>query len=225
MDITCIIPIKYESTRVPGKNFRLFNGKPLLYWVISTLISIDKINRIVIDTDSDKIEEIVNNLFHDERIVIYQRPEHLHGGHISTNLLINNVIQGLGLESDIYLQTHVTNPLVKKKTFEGAINEFINKQDEYESLFSVKKHLTRFYYKNGDDMNHNRFKLIPTQELEPIYEENSCIYVFTQKTLDTYNARIGSHALLYEMTDIESQDIDWEEDFIIAELLHNKYNL
>ena len=68
-------------------------------------------------------------------------------------------------------------------------------------------------------MNHNRFKLIPTQDLDPIYEENSCIYIFTKEILQKYKARIGNKALIFPMNEIESQDIDWEPDFILTETL------
>lgn len=221
MKITAIIPIKHKSTRVPGKNFRNMNGKPLFYYIIKTLLNVKYINDIVIDTNSKVIFEKVPELFKDHlhRITIYNRPKHLWPGNTPTNDLLLNVINDLQLNSDLYLQTHVTNPLLKASTIEKSIVEFLNKKDKYESLFSVKTHHTRFYDMNGRDMNHNRFKLIPTQDLDPIYEENSCIYIFSKKILEKYKARIGNKALLFPMSDIESQDIDWEEDFIMTEML------
>ena len=177
----------------------------------------------MIDTDSTTIKELVPKYFNDnmDRIIIYDRPDHLHGGHVATNDLFVNVIQDLNLDADYYFQTHTTNPLLKTLTVNNAIETFLTKiNDGYETLFSVKTHHTRFYNSNGEDMNHNRFKLIPTQELEPIYEENSCIYVFSKLTLMRYKARIGKKAYLYKMNDSESTDIDWPEDFELAQLLH-----
>ena len=223
MKIYALIPIKHTSERVPGKNYRDFNGKPLFYWIINTLLNSTYINKIIIDTDSPTIKEQVPKYFHEhmESIVIYERPKHLHGGHVATNDLFVNVIQELNLDADYFFQTHTTNPLLKTSTINNAIESFLKKKEEgYESLFSVKTHHTRFYDKNGYDMNHNRFKLIPTQELDPIYEENSCMYIFTKKSLTTFNARIAENAFLFKMSDIESTDIDWEDDFKIAELLH-----
>ena len=219
--IIAIIPIKHDSTRVPGKNFRLINGYPLFYWIIKTLLKISEINEIVIDTNSPIIFDKVPKIFKDNmnKITLYQRPKHLWPGDTPTNDLLMNVINDLNLDADLYLQTHVTNPLLKCKTITNAINEFINKQNEYDTLFSVKTHHTRFYNKDGEDMNHNRFILIPTQDLDPIYEENSCIYIFSKKILEKYKARIGKKALLFPISDIESQDIDWENDFLITEAL------
>lgn len=219
MKIYAIIPIKHESTRVPGKNFRLMNGKPLYYWIIKTLLGINEINKIIIDTNSPIIKSDLSKHFNMKNIIIYDRPKHLWSGNTPTNDLLINVINSLNLDADYYLQTHVTNPLLKAETIRKAINEFLEKRDKYECLFSVKTHHTRFYNKDGKDMNHNRFKLIPTQDLDPIYEENSCIYIFTKEILKKYKARIGENALLFPMNDIESQDIDWENDFTITEIL------
>lgn len=221
MKITAIIPIKHTSTRVPGKNFRLMNGKPLFFYIINTLLQVKEINNIIIDTNSDTIFEEVPKIFKDNmnKIVLYERPTHLCPGNTPTNDLLLNVIQDLNLDSDYYLQTHVTNPLLKKETISESINTFLRNKNKYECLFSAKTHYTRFYDKDGKDMNHNRFKLIPTQDLDPIYEENSCIYIFTKEILEKYKARIGNKALIFPMNDIESQDIDWEPDFILTETL------
>jgi CMP-N-acetylneuraminic acid synthetase len=221
MKITAIVPIKHTSTRVPGKNFRMMNGRPLFFYIINTLLKVKSIDNIVIDTNSPIIFEQVPILFKEKmnKIIIYKRPEHLCSGDTPTNELLLNVIDDLSLDSDYYLQTHVTNPLLKVATIEKAISEFLSKEEVYECLFSVKTHYTRFYDKNGADMNHNRFKLIPTQDLDPIYEENSCIYIFTKTLLKKFKARIGEKALLFPMNDFESQDIDWEDDFILTEML------
>ena len=228
MKIYALIPIKHNSERIPGKNYRDFNGKPLFYWIINTLLNSTYIDKIIIDTDSPTIKELVPKHFSDtmERIIIYDRPEHLHGGHVATNDLFVNVIEDLNLDADYYFQTHTTNPLLKTSSVNNAIETFLNKiKDGYETLFSVKTHHTRFYNSKGEDMNHNRFHLIPTQDLDPIYEENSCMYLFSKNTLMKYKARIGNKAYLYKMNDIESTDIDWPEDFKIAELLHKNFIL
>jgi N-acylneuraminate cytidylyltransferase len=226
MNIYALIPIKHNSERVPEKNYRDFNGKPLFFWIINTLLNSNYINKIIIDTDSLLIKELIPKYFNENmnRIIIYDRPIHLHGGHVATNDLFVNVIRELNLDADYYFQTHTTNPLLKTSTVNKALEQFlIKKKEGYDSLFSVNTHHTRFYDKNGDDLNHNRFKLIPTQDLEPIYEENSCIYIFTKKSLFEFNARIAKKAFLFRMSNIESTDIDWPEDFELAKILHKYY--
>jgi CMP-N-acetylneuraminic acid synthetase len=225
MIITAILPIKHNSTRVPGKNFRLMNGKPLYQWILNTLLEVEKISYIIIDTDSDIIFNDIPKYYSkhfNKKIFIHQRYPHLCPGDTSTNEILKSVINDDVLNSDYYLQTHVTNPLLKGETINKSIEYFLKNRHKNNSLFSVKSHYTRFYDKNGKDMNHNRKILIPTQNLDPIYEENSCIYIFDKQTLINENARIADNALLFEMSHIESQDIDWEHDFILTELLMKK---
>lgn len=223
MKITAIIPIKHLSTRVPGKNYRLMNGYPLFFYIINSLLQVPEINNIIIDTDSATIKQQVPTFFPQEvvgnKITIYDRPEHLKDGSTATNDLLLNVIQDLNLDADYFIQTHTTNPMLKSITIQQALKQFLNQSSDYESLFSVKTHYTRFYNKDGEDLNHNRFKLIPTQDLDPIYEENSCLYIFSKEILEKYQARIAPKALLFPMNDIESSDIDWEEDFKLVEQL------
>lgn len=223
MKITAIIPIKHNSSRVPGKNFKLMNGKELYRWILDTLLNVNQITNIVIDTDSEIIFSDIPKLYpkeySDKKILLHKRPTKLLGDNVSTNEIFKNVIDEMNLQSDYYFQTHATNPLLKGETIIQFITEFISNKDRFDSAFSVKRHHTRFYNSDGTDMNHNRKVLIPTQDLDPIFEENSCMYIFTKKSLFENNARIADNAMLFEMSDIESQDIDWPDDFIITELI------
>jgi len=223
MNIIAIIPLKYNSTRVPGKNFRLMNGKPLYWYIFNTLSQISLINKIICNTDSFEIESMVKKDF--PHVEIYFRPKHLEGGHISTNLLLLDTIKTLNLKdkNNIFLQTHVTNPLLSKKTVEECINKY-SQDSKSDSLYTVKQLQTRLYDKMGKAINHDPKELIPTQNLDPIYEENSCIYMFSYKVLKEYNHRIGQTPSFYIMGDIESSDIDYESDFILTETLMKLQN-
>jgi CMP-N-acetylneuraminic acid synthetase len=63
-----------------------------------------------------------------------------------------------------------------------------------------------------------------TQDLPPIYEENSCMYLFSQDILERKHNRIGDRPYLLEIPAEEAQDIDVELDFQLAELLYKKLN-
>lgn len=228
MKICAILPIKHISERVPGKNYRDFNGNPLFTIILNILLHSNYIDLIVIDTNSNIIKNTVKNNYSNEilnnKIIIYNRPLHLHPGHISMNIIIENVIQDLNLEYDIYLQTHTTNPLISIETIDNSIITFFEKfKDGYDSLFSVKKYQTRLYKNTKiiEAVNHNINELIPTQNLEPLYEENSCIYIFSKEVLLKKNNRIGYNPYMYIMNNIESIDIDTEADFIVAESLYS----
>lgn len=223
---TCIIiPIKHSSSRVPGKNYRDFNGKPLMKIVLDTIVQSKLLDTIVIDTNSDIVKDILKD-YNDERIIIYDRPEHLCDGNTPTNVLLENVIQDLNLDHEIILQTHVTNPLLTLETIEKCIAQFIEKEkDGYDSLFTVKQLQTRLYTMENETvnaLNHNPNELLPTQDLEPLYEENSCLYIFKREILFQKHHRIGYKPFMYIMDNIESSDIDTEIDFILAETLHKE---
>lgn len=140
------------------------------------------------------------------------------------NVILENVINALNIDCDVFFQTHTTNPLLNKITIINSIETyFIKKNDGYDSLFSVKKLQTRLYKlenNNVEAVNHNTNELIPTQNLEPLYEENSCIYIFQKSILFKKKHRIGFKPFIFVMNDIESSDIDIETDFIIAESIH-----
>jgi glucose 1-dehydrogenase len=139
------------------------------------------------------------------------------------NEILENVIKDLNLHYDYFIQTHTTNPLLSTKTLDNCIQQYISNKNDYDSLFSVKKHQTRLYTKRSSiitALNHNPDELLPTQNLEPLYEENSCIYIFTKETLFKKHHRIGYKPYMYVMDDIESSDIDTETDFLIAKAIH-----
>ena len=225
MNIIAIVPLKYNSTRVPKKNFRLMNNKPLYWYIFNTLSQVSLINKIICNTDSCEIENMIRKDF--PNVEIYHRPKHLEGGDISTNLLLIDTIESLQLTDDknIFLQTHVTNPLLSCETIIKCIQTFNDSQEscvsqeKYDCLFTAKQLQTRLYDKNRNAINHNIRELIPTQNLDPIYDENSCLYLFPYSVLKKYNHRIGKNPYIFIMNDIESSDIDYESDFILTEQL------
>ncbi|GAH03328.1 unnamed protein product, partial [marine sediment metagenome] len=142
------------------------NGKPLYWYIFNTLSQISLINKIICNTDSVEIENMVKKDF--PYVEIYFRPKHLEGGHISTNLLLLDTIETLNLndKNNVFLQTHVTNPLLSKKTVEECINKY-SQDSKSDSLYTVKQLQTRLYDKMGKAINHDPKELIPTQNLDP----------------------------------------------------------
>ncbi|MGO4840831.1 acylneuraminate cytidylyltransferase family protein, partial [Rhizobiaceae sp. 2RAB30] len=121
------------------------------------------------------------------------------------------------VEADLYLQTHATNPLLKPETVGRAIDTFLENYPIYDSLFSVTRVQTRFYDSLARAINHNPNILIRTQDLPPLYEENSCIYIFAKDTLLNDHTRIGRRPFMFEIDPYEAVDIDEEIDFRVAE--------
>ena len=218
MIITLLLPMKGNSERVPNKNLKLFNGKPLFHAVVDELIKSKYINKVIINTDSDLIAESAINAYK-EFIIIHKRPENIQGDFISMNKIIEYDLNNS--DSDVYIQTHSTSPLLSIKSLDSAIERMLGKSKNFDSIFSVTKIQSRFYDKKGVPFNHNPKELLRTQDLEPLFEENSGFYVFTKESFkNADNKRIGLNPLMFEIDKIEAIDIDEPSDFIIAETLH-----
>jgi CMP-N-acetylneuraminic acid synthetase len=121
--------------------------------------------------------------------------------------------------SKFYLQTHSTNPLLKSKTIAKAIELFLNSYPENDSLFGVTRYQTRLWNADGSPVNHDPAVLLRTQDLPPLFEENSCLYIFERETLIHRKNRIGSKPIMFEIDPYEALDIDNEIDFTIVNCL------
>ncbi|HKY53412.1 MAG TPA: acylneuraminate cytidylyltransferase family protein, partial [Anaerolineales bacterium] len=188
-----LVPMRHHSQRVLGKNYRPLAGKPLFHHIIETLLAVSEINEIVVDTDSEPVMDGLRKYF--PQVKIINRPEHLRADNVPMNdILIYDTDQ---VQADFYLQTHSTNPLLKPETVSRAIQLLITNYPKYNSLFSVTRLQTRLYDQYGNAINHNPRELIQTQDLPPVYEENSCIYIFNQENLLAKRHRISDHPLMF----------------------------
>lgn len=213
-----LLPMKANSQRVKGKNFRPLHGKPLFRWILDTLLAIEEIDAVVINTDARHILA-ENGLVESERVIIRDRKPELCGDTVSMNLILADDIAAV--EADAYLMTHTTNPLLTSQTIRSALGRYQESvaKDEADSLFTVNKIQTRFYRADASPVNHDPDNLIQTQDLEPWYEENSNLYIFSRDSFAKTNARIGRTPLLHEMDKMEASDIDTPEDWELAEAL------
>jgi len=207
--------MKADSERVPGKNMRLLKGRPLFHWILDALNESDVIDEIIINTDSEEIAENAQKHFN---VTIHMRPEYLL--HIQSNEAYQ--IMSYDLEhtkGDYFVQSHSTNPLLKADTIKQAVNSYFANLNVYDSLFSVTPLQTRLYDGDFKALNHDSNNLIKTQELPFIYEENSCIYVFSRKSFTDNRNRIGKKPYLFPVNRHEGVDIDEEYDFLLAEAM------
>jgi CMP-N-acetylneuraminic acid synthetase len=210
-----LVPMRHNSQRVPGKNYRPLAGKPLYQHIIETLLSVPEISTVVVDTDSEPIMDGLRRDF--PQVVILPRPENLLADTIPMNeILLYDTSQ---IEADFYIQTHSTNPLLKPATISRAIQTFLADYPAHDSLFSVTRLQTRLYDQHGNALNHDPNILLQTQDLSPVYEENSCVYIFTRANLARRRNRLGEHPLMFEMDAAEAWDIDEELDFAITDFL------
>lgn len=213
-----LLPMKANSERVRGKNFREFNGKPLFRWILDTLLSIEEIDRVIINTDARQILAD-NGLVDSDRVLIRDRKPEICGDFVSMNLVLADDVANV--QADTYLMTHTTNPLLSTASTRGALALYRKGVTEgsCDSVFTVNKFQTRFYRADSSAINHDPNNLIRTQDLEPWFEENSNLYVFSRTSFASTNARIGKKPLMYEMGRTESVDIDDQESWHMAEAM------
>ncbi|PJZ45655.1 acylneuraminate cytidylyltransferase family protein [Leptospira brenneri] len=219
--------MKGHSERVPKKNVRLMNGKPLFFYIADTLKATNLFEQLAINTDSEEINELAISEY-GTWVKIIERPVDLIGDFVSMNAIIDYDISLLGIDHD-YFQTHSTNPLLKKDTVLAAVDQYRQGKSEkkLDSLFSVNAIQTRLYDKHLSPLNHNPLILTRTQDLDVIYEENSNFYVFSGQSFLQNKHRIGCKPEPYVMArnSIECIDIDDIADWDLAEtIMKNRKN-
>ena len=213
--IAALVPMRHHSQRVPGKNYRPLAGKPLFHYVIETLLAVPEISSIAVDTDSQPVIDGLRAHFPSVKVI--QRPEHLRADDIPMNaILLHDTTR---VEADYYLQTHSTNPLLRAETVQRAIRTFLAGLPAHDSLFGVTRLQTRLWDASGQPINHDPAVLLQTQDLPPVYEENSCVYLFDRATLARRRNRLGERPLMFPIDADEAWDIDEELDFAICDFL------
>lgn len=217
--IIALLPMKEHSERVPNKNMKSFCNIPLYHAIINSLIKSKYIDIILINTDSNLIKNDALKNFN--KVKIIDRPKEIQGDFISMNDIIAYDINHY--EGEHFIQTHSTNPLLTIETLDKAIKLYFNNLDKYDSVFSVTRLQTRLYWKDGKAINHNPDELLRTQDLQPIFEENSNFYIFSKSSfINANNRRIGLKPLMFEMDKLEAIDINEQIDFELAEILYTK---
>ncbi|MGM0582636.1 MAG: cytidylyltransferase domain-containing protein [Bacteroidota bacterium] len=218
--INVLLPMKGHSERVPNKNLKEFAGAPLYHAIMGKISNSNYVDTVYINTDSKEIKEDAQRNFCN--VVIIDRPEEIEGDHVSMNKIIEYDLSQI--EGNHFLQTHSTNPLLQTETLDKAISFYFDNLNENDSVFSVTEWQTRLYWKDGRPINHNPSELIRTQDLTPVFEENSNFYIFSKESFNNAgNKRIGIDPYMYPVNQLESIDIDEPEDFKLAELLYKNF--
>jgi len=214
MTTTAVVPMRHHSERVKGKNYRPLGDRPLYHHIVRTLLDVDAIDEIVIDTDSELIGEDAARHFPSIRIL--ERPAHLRAGDISMNVVLRNTLTQI--DADTVVQVHSTNPFVRAPTLQQALDLY-RSDPQIDSIFSVTRIQGRLWDAELRAINHDPDVLLRTQDLEPVYFENSCFYVFSRESFERRMSRIGEHPAIIELSGDESVDIDEEHDFQLAETI------
>ena len=220
MIIDIFLPCRSSSARIKNKNIKKFSNKKfgLLELKISQLILVKGIRNIVVSTNDKKIINFLKKK-KIKKIVIDKRANNLCTSSTSTDLLIKYVPKLI--ESNHILWTHVTSPFFNNKDYERAIKIYKNNLKKYDSLMGATK-MQDFIYDKKKPINFNKKKekWPQTQSLKKLFIINNTIFLSSKKNYIKYNDRIGKKPFLMEVNKIKSFDIDWPEDFKIAENMY-----
>lgn len=212
MKTVAVVPMKLNNHRLPQKNTKAFtNGKPLCYYILSTLLTVEGVDDVYVYCSNPDIQEFIP-----EGVKYLRRSETLD----QDTTKMNEVLQCFAkdIPADIYLMTHTTAPFISKKSIENGLNAVLS--GEYDSSFAAKK-LQDFLWKDGVPFNYELNNIPRTQDLPALYEETSGFYIYKNEIITKLGRRIGQKPFIVEVGEIESVDIDEEEDFVIADAIYN----
>ncbi|MBB4287908.1 cytidylyltransferase domain-containing protein [Roseospira goensis] len=215
--VTAVLPLRGTSVRVPGKNRRPLAGRPLFHHILGTLAAADVVDRIVVNSDDPAILDEALTVV--PAALAMRRPAALAAPETSMNDVLRDTLDRLPSDAGLILQTHATNPFLTAATLGRAIAALRAAWPDRDSLFAVTRRQVRLWDASGRPLNHDPARLLPTQDLAPVFEENSCLYLFTAAGLRARGTRIGARPLLFETPALESLDIDEASDFVLAEAL------
>ncbi len=216
MKIVAIVPMKLNNRRLPQKNTKSFtNGKPLCYYILSTLLSLEQIDDVYVYCSNPEIKSFIP-----DGVKYLKRSENLDLDTTKMNEVLKRFSEDV--PADIYVMTHTTAPFVSAESIEKGIAAVVS--GNYDSSFAAKK-LQDFLWKDGKPFNYELNNIPRTQDLPPIYEETSGFYIYKSDIITKLGRRIGENPFIVEVNEIESIDIDEVEDFEIADAIFNHIKL
>ncbi|MGN0483214.1 MAG: cytidylyltransferase domain-containing protein [Lachnospiraceae bacterium] len=206
--VVAIMPIKLKNERLPGKNTKLLGEKPLISYALETLEQVEEIDELYVYCS-------------DEAICPYLTPKAKFLKRDKTlDLPTSNFTQIFDtfqkqVDADVYVYAHATAPFVQAETIREVIGHVTS--GEYDSAFTAEK-IQDFLWENGAPLNFDAENVPRSQDIVPIYRETSGVYAFEKEVFTKYRRRIGVHACPVEVSKKECVDINYPEDFQMAEL-------
>ncbi|MBO4587474.1 MAG: acylneuraminate cytidylyltransferase family protein [Bacteroidales bacterium] len=213
MKVVAFVPIRLNSKRVVGKNLKLLGNKPLLCYILDTLVKVKRIDEVYVYCSN---EDIIKYL--PTGVKFLKRPEFLDRDETLGKEIYEEFTKTV--DADVYILAHTTSPFLKVSTVENALNKILD--EDYDSAFSAEKIQTFAWY-NGKTLNYDLKDIPRTQTIEPVYFETSAFFMFKRDVWKVHKQRIGFKPYFAIVEKIEGVDIDWPEDFEFAEKIIKTY--
>ncbi len=211
MKIVAIMPIKLKNERCPGKNTRFLGGKPLMQHELDSLKETGLCDRIIVYCSDEAVIPFIPN-----GVFFIKRPKYLDLPTSNFTQIFESFMNQQ--DADIYVYAHATAPFISIETMKQCINAV--KTGEYDSAFCAVK-LQDYLWQDGHPLNFDASNLPRTQDLKPIFQETSGVYVFTKEVFLKHKRRVGEKPFIKEVSFKEAVDIDNPDDFDLAEVMVN----
>lgn len=216
MKIVAFVPIKLNNERFPGKNIQCFSdGKPLLTYFLEKIIQIKHIHEFYVFCSDEKIQHYLV-----PKVKFLKRPTYLDTKEATPQNIITEFIKRVN--ADIYCVCHCTNPFVSIAHFNETIESLL--QGDFDSSFTAHKIQRLLWKGDGSALNFDPQNIPRTQDLPVLYDEIPAMYAFKKEMFITLKRRIGLKPHITEVSTIESIDIDYKEDFMIADAIYTNQN-
>ena len=209
MKVVAFVPIKMNSQRLPGKNTKFLNGKPLCAYIFETILKVNGIDERYVYCSDPKIYEYIP-----DGINFLRRDTYLDGNEVKGLEIIDRFIKDV--DADIYVLAHATQPFTKATSISDALSKVISQ--EHDSAFSALE-FQDYFWMNGTPLNYNLKDVVRTQDLEKIYMETGAFFIFRKEVYTNLGQRVGKNPYIKSVDHFEAIDIDYPEDFEFAEAI------
>ena len=215
MKTVAFVPIRLNSKRVAGKNLKMLGDRPLMCYILGTLLKVEGIDEVYCYCSEESVRKYLP-----EKVKFLKRPAFLDRDETLGKEIYEEFVNTV--DADVYILAHTTSPFVKARTIERALDKILN--EDYDSAFSAEK-IQTFAWFNGRTLNYDLKEIPRTQTIEPVYVETSAFFMFRRDVWKVHRQRIGFKPYMALVDKIEGIDIDWPEDFDFAEKVLGAYSI
>ncbi|MBR2637463.1 MAG: acylneuraminate cytidylyltransferase family protein [Bacteroidaceae bacterium] len=206
MKVVAFVPIRLNSKRVAGKNLKLLGDKPLLLYILETLVKVPQLTDVYVYCSQESIIPYLP-----KGVKFLKRDSSLDSDETLGKEIYEAFVRDI--DADIYMLAHTTSPFIKPETISNALEKVIN--GGHDSSFSAQKIQTFTWY-DGKPLNYDLKEIPRTQTIEPVYVETSAFYIFKREVWTELHQRVGNRPFMAITDAIEGVDIDNPEDFDFA---------
>lgn len=215
MKIKALVAVRSGSQRVQNKNIRPFAGSNLLEIKLLQLKRIKNLDGVIVNSNDDYMLEVARTL----GCETVKREQYYASNEVSMSEVYKNMAENFN--GDIIVYTNVTNPLLKDETIEKAIDTYLMRSEDYDSLNSA--HLIKeFMFENGKPINYDWVDNRRSQDLPDIYALNFAINIIERSKMIECKNVVGTHPLIWGIDEVEATDIDNPIVFEFAEYVYGQ---